>query len=82
MSPIDMLDDPVKQIGHAILTLDRPNNEKETYLITLPKLVIAGLLVGSPYIELSETSWIASSTGYVATVCSFSLLYLSSIFYS
>ena len=58
----------VKQIGHAILTLNLPNGEKETYLITLPRLVIAGLLLGSPYIELSQTSYIASSTGYVSTV--------------
>ena len=58
----------VKQVGHATLTLDLPSGEKETYLITLPRLVIAGLLVGSPYIELSETSYIASSTGYLSTV--------------
>ncbi|KAH8114912.1 Oxysterol-binding protein [Phellopilus nigrolimitatus] len=58
----------VKQIGHAILTLDLPSGEKETYLITLPRLVIAGLLVGSPYIELSESSYIASSTGYLSTI--------------
>ena len=59
----------VKQVGHAILTLKLPGGEEERYLITLPRLVIAGLLLGSPYIELSETSWIASSTGYLATVC-------------
>ncbi|KAI5118464.1 hypothetical protein M0805_003725 [Coniferiporia weirii] len=58
----------VKQIGHAILTLDLPSGEKETYLITLPRLVIAGLLVGSPYIELSEASYIASSSGYLSTI--------------
>ena len=34
----------------------------------MPKLVIAGLLVGSPYIELSEKSYIASSTGYLSTI--------------
>ena len=59
----------VKQIGHAMLTVKLPGGEEEKYLITLPRLVIAGLLLGSPYIELSETSWIASSTGYLATVC-------------
>lgn len=58
----------MKQIGHAILTLKLPSGETETYLITLPRLVIAGLLLGSPYIELSQTSYIASSTGYVSTV--------------
>lgn len=58
----------VKQIGHATLTIDLPSGEKEKYLITFPRLVIAGLLVASPYIELSETSYIASSSGYVSTV--------------
>lgn len=58
----------VKQLGHAVLTLSLPGGEKETYLITLPRLVIAGLLVASPYIELSETSYIAASTGYLATI--------------
>lgn len=58
----------VKQIGHAILTLDLPSGEKEKYLITFPRLVIAGLLIASPYIELSETSYIASSSGYLSTI--------------
>ena len=58
----------VKQIGHATLTIALPNGQKEQYLITLPRLVIAGLLMGSPYIELSETSYIASSTGFLCTV--------------
>ena len=63
----------MRQIGHAILSLSLPSGETEKYLITLPKLVIQGLLVGSPYIELSETSWIVSSTGWVSTVRSFLL---------
>ncbi|KAL5478891.1 KES1 [Sanghuangporus weigelae] len=59
----------VKQIGHAILTLNLPNGAgKETYLVTFPRLVIAGLLIASPYIELTETSYIASSTGYLSTI--------------
>jgi hypothetical protein len=33
----------VKQIGHAILTVDLPDGEKEEFLITLPKLRIDGL---------------------------------------
>ena len=44
------------------------SGEKEKYLITFPRLVIAGLLVASPYIELSDTSYIASSSGYLSTV--------------
>ncbi|EJD04968.1 Oxysterol-binding protein [Fomitiporia mediterranea MF3/22] len=58
----------VKQIGHAVLTLTLPGGEKERYLINFPRLVIAGLLVASPYIELSESSYIVSSTGYVSTI--------------
>lgn len=63
--------------------MNLPSGEKETYIITLPRLVIAGLLVGSPYIELSQTSYIASSTGYVSTVSTIatSLLHLSSTLY-
>jgi len=58
----------VKQIGHSILTLELPTGVKEQYLITLPKLVIAGLVYGKPYIELAENSYIASSTGYLSTI--------------
>ena len=61
----------MKQIGHATLTITLPNGQKESYLITLPRLVIAGLLMGSPYIELSETSYISSSTGFLCTVSCF-----------
>jgi len=58
----------VKQIGHATLTLTLPTGAVEKYVITLPRLVIAGLLMGSPYIELAESSYIASSTGYLSTI--------------
>jgi len=58
----------VKQLGHSILTLELPTGVKEQYLITLPKLVIAGLVYGKPYIELAENSYIASSTGYLSTI--------------
>jgi len=58
----------VKQIGHAILTVNLPSGKKEKYLITLPRLRIDGLWYGSPYVELSETSYIASSTGFVSTI--------------
>lgn len=50
----------VKQIGHAILTITPPSGEKTEYLITLPRLRIDGLWYGSPYIELTETSYIVS----------------------
>ena len=45
----------VKQIGHAILTVDLPDGKKEEFLITLPRLRIDGIWYGSPYIELMET---------------------------
>jgi len=52
----------VRQIGHAILTV----NGSE-YLITLPKLRIDGLWYGSPYIELTDTSFIIGD-GFLATI--------------
>ncbi|KIP01337.1 hypothetical protein PHLGIDRAFT_32558 [Phlebiopsis gigantea 11061_1 CR5-6] len=58
----------VKQIGHAVLTVDLPGGAKEQFLITLPRLRIDGLWYGSPYIELTETSYIQSSTGWLSTI--------------
>ncbi|EIM84272.1 Oxysterol-binding protein [Stereum hirsutum FP-91666 SS1] len=58
----------VKQIGHASLTVDLPDGNKEEYIITLPRLRIDGLWYGSPYIELAETSWISSSSGWLSTI--------------
>ncbi|CEL59175.1 Protein KES1 OS=Ustilago maydis (strain 521 / FGSC 9021) GN=KES1 PE=3 SV=1 [Rhizoctonia solani AG-1 IB] len=58
----------VRQVGHATLTLKLPSGSTEKYLITLPKLRIDGIWYGSPYIELTDTSYIASSTGYVSTI--------------
>jgi hypothetical protein len=58
----------VKQIGHAILTIDLDHGKKEQFLITLPRLRIDGLWYGSPYIELSETSKIQSSSGWLSTI--------------
>ncbi|PCH43009.1 Oxysterol-binding protein [Wolfiporia cocos MD-104 SS10] len=58
----------VKQIGHAVLTVNLPGGGKEEFLITLPRLRIDGLWYGSPYIELAETSYIQSSTGWLSTI--------------
>ncbi|KAG8751714.1 Oxysterol binding protein [Ceratobasidium sp. 428] len=58
----------VRQVGHAVLSLKLPSGETEKYLVTLPKLRIDGIWYGSPYIELTDTSYIASSTGYVSTI--------------
>lgn len=64
----------MKQLGHAILTVDLPGGEKEEFLITLPRLRIDGLWYGSPYIELTESSYIQSSTGWLSTVRLFASL--------
>jgi hypothetical protein len=58
----------VKQVGHATLTITLPDGQKETYLITLPRLAIEGLWYGSPYIELSDSSYIQSSSGWLSTI--------------
>ena len=58
----------MKQVGHATLTVSLPDGTKEDYSITLPRLRIEGLWYGSPYIELSETSGIQSSSGWLSTI--------------
>ncbi|KAK0551336.1 Oxysterol-binding protein 4 [Tilletia horrida] len=59
----------VRQIGHGKITFTPDGASKpETYIITLPHLVIEGLLFGSPYVELSKTSYICSSTGLTAKI--------------
>lgn len=55
----------VKQIGHAILHIDKYN---EDYLISLPSLHIEGLITGSPFVELDSVSYIQSSSGYTAKI--------------
>ncbi|KAL9931491.1 hypothetical protein V8E36_009656 [Tilletia maclaganii] len=59
----------VRQIGHGKLSFTPPSSqETETYIITLPHLNIEGLLFGSPYVELAQTSHIVSSSGYAAKI--------------
>lgn len=58
----------MKQVGHATLTVSLPDGTKEDYLITLPRLRIEGLWYGSPYIELTDTSHIQSSSGWLSTI--------------
>jgi hypothetical protein len=55
----------VKQIGHAMLHLDKYN---ESYYITLPSLHIEGLITGSPFVELNKSTFIQSSSGYTAKI--------------
>ncbi|KAI6013079.1 hypothetical protein BKA83DRAFT_4269199 [Pisolithus microcarpus] len=58
----------VKQVGHAVLTVRLPSGGVEEYLITLPRLRIDGLWYGSPYIELTDTSYIQSSSGWLSQI--------------
>jgi len=55
----------VKQIGHALYTISALN---ETYMITLPCLHIEGLLLGAPFVELNESTYITSSSGFTAKI--------------
>ncbi|SGZ04864.1 BQ5605_C032g11094 [Microbotryum silenes-dioicae] len=54
----------VRQVGHGIVRIKLADGNVEQYLITLPKLKIEGILLGSPYVELYDSSLIQSSTGY------------------
>ncbi|KIY62134.1 Oxysterol-binding protein [Cylindrobasidium torrendii FP15055 ss-10] len=58
----------VKQIGHAVLTVT-PNGGGAPieYLLTLPRLRIDGIWYGSPYIELTDTTFI-SGGNFVSTI--------------
>ncbi|KAK4686472.1 hypothetical protein P7C73_g3653, partial [Tremellales sp. Uapishka_1] len=58
----------VKQSGHALLKIKLQGGGEESFLITLPKLRIEGIVWGSPYVELTDTSAIQSSTGFTAVI--------------
>jgi hypothetical protein len=62
----------VEQTGRAILTVIPDSNsglsDPEEYFITLPELVLRGLLTGQLFVELAGKSAITSSTGYQATI--------------
>ena len=55
----------IKQIGHAILHIDRFN---EDYLIPLPNVKVKGILTGTPYPELHGTYHIVSSSGFISEI--------------
>ncbi|KAF9577643.1 Oxysterol binding protein, partial [Lunasporangiospora selenospora] len=55
----------VSQTGHAMVTLP---GFKEHYLVTLPSLNIRGMVTGRPFVELSGSTYIVSSTGLLATI--------------
>lgn len=58
----------VKQNGHATVRVKLPSGQTEKFLITLPRLRIDGLITGSPYMEVTDTSYIQSSTGFLSTI--------------
>ncbi|KAI9371907.1 hypothetical protein BJX61DRAFT_509881 [Aspergillus egyptiacus] len=64
----------IKQIGHALLTLTPLSADKndpaqqEKYVITLPHLHVESLIYGTPFIELEKSTYIVSSTGYIAKI--------------
>ncbi|CAJ2504559.1 Uu.00g119530.m01.CDS01 [Anthostomella pinea] len=55
----------VQQIGHAII---RDEAHRESHLMTLPTVAVKGLVTGHPYPELEGTSYISSSSGFLATI--------------
>ncbi|KAF2863846.1 Oxysterol-binding protein [Piedraia hortae CBS 480.64] len=55
----------VRQVGHAVLHLDKFN---EDYLITLPSLHIEGLITGAPFVELNGSSYIVGSNGFTSRI--------------
>jgi hypothetical protein len=55
----------IKQIGHAILHVDRFD---EDYLIPLPNVKVKGILTGTPYPELHGTYHIVSSSGFISEI--------------
>lgn len=55
----------IQQIGHAILHLDK---WEEDYLIPLPNVTVKGILTAGPYPELSDHVAIVGSNGLVAEV--------------
>lgn len=55
----------VNQIGNTII---RDEVHEESHLMKLPSMAIKGLATGSPYPELQGTSYISSSSGYLATI--------------
>lgn len=58
----------VRQIGHSLLRVQLTDGTEETFLVTLPKLSIAGLIYGKPYVELADSSSIQSSSGYTVQI--------------
>ena len=55
----------IQQIGHAILHLDKWD---EDYLIPLPNVTVKGILSAGPYPELSDHVAIVGSNGLVAEI--------------
>ena len=56
----------VKQVGFQVLQVPLSDGSIERYFITLPQITLEGLFFGSPYAELTDKSFIASTSGWVA----------------
>lgn len=55
----------IKQIGHAVYKIAAFN---ETYVFSLPNLHIEGLILGSPFVELNDKTYMTSSSGFTAKI--------------
>lgn len=55
----------ITQTGHAIIYL--PNHE-EKHLVTLPSVLVKGVLSGSLYPELDGKAWITSTSGFTSEI--------------
>jgi oxysterol-binding protein-related protein 9/10/11 len=55
----------IKQVGHAILHIDRYN---EDYLLPLPDVKAKGFLSGNPYPEINGSYHIISSSGFTSEI--------------
>lgn len=56
----------VDQVGQSIVTLAQRDGEK--YLYTCPSITVNGIWYAAPYVELTGTSYIQSSTGLYCSI--------------
>ncbi|KAG0174133.1 Oxysterol binding protein [Apophysomyces sp. BC1015] len=54
------------QVGQSLVQLN--TRDGETYMFTSPSLTVNGIWYAAPYIELTGTSYIQSSSGFYATI--------------
>ncbi|KAG2187143.1 hypothetical protein INT44_004813, partial [Umbelopsis vinacea] len=56
----------VDQVGHGVIKLKTRGDE--SYLFTLPSLTVNGIWYAAPYLELTGSTYIQSSTGFYVTI--------------